>query len=73
MAIDTDRAELHTLVDAIPDARLKEAIAAVRLLTIPEDDEPVTEEDLEAIRRGREAYLRGELIPHDVAMRELGL
>jgi hypothetical protein len=73
MAIDTDRATLHTFVDAIPDERLKEALAAVRLLTIPEDDEPVTEEDLEAIRRGREAYQRGELVPHDVAMREPGL
>jgi hypothetical protein len=73
MAIDTDRAELHALVDAIPEDRLKEAIAAVRLLTIPEDDEPVTEEDREALRRGREAYARGELIPHEAVMRELGL
>ena len=73
MALDTDRAELHTLVDAIPDVRLKEALAAVRMLTIPEDDEPVTQEDLEAIRRGREAYQRGELISHETVMRELGL
>jgi hypothetical protein len=73
MAIDTDRATLHALVDAVPDERLKQAIAAVRLLTIPEDDEPVTDEDREAIRRGREAYLHGELIPHEDVMREFGL
>lgn len=73
MAIDTDRAEFHTLVDAIPDERLKEALAAVRLLTIPEDDEPVTDEERESLAATHEAYLRGELIPHDVAMRELGL
>ncbi len=73
MAVDTDRAELHALVDAIPDERLAEAKATIRLLAIPEDDEPITDEDREAIRRGREAYLRGELIPHEQVMRELGL
>jgi len=73
MAIETDRAELHTLVDAIPSERLKEALAAVRLLTIPEDDEPVTDEERESLAATHEAYRRGELVPHDVAMRELGL
>jgi hypothetical protein len=68
-----DRVTLHALVDAIPDDRLKEALATVKLLTYPLDDEPVTEEDAEALRRGREAYLRGELIPHEVVLRELGL
>ena len=73
MAIRADRAELHALVDALPDERLKEAIAAVRPLTIPEDDEPITDEERESLAATHEAYLRGELIPHDVAMRELGL
>ena len=73
MAVDTDREALHTLVDAIPDERLKEAIATIRLLTIPEDDEPVTDEERESLAATHEAYLRGELVPHDVAMRELGL
>ena len=73
MAIDTDRAMLHALVDAIPDERLKEAIATVRLLTIPEDDEPVTDEERDSLAATHDAYLRGKLIPHDVAMRELGL
>jgi hypothetical protein len=73
MAIDTEREALHALVDAIPDARLAEALATVRLLTIPEDDEPVTDEERDSLAATHEAYLRGELIPHDVAMRELGL
>ena len=73
MAIETDRAALHALVDAIPDERLAEAKATIRLLTIPEDDEPVTDEERESLAATHEAYLRGELIPHEVAMRELGL
>ena len=73
MALDTDRAALHALVDAVPDERLKQAIAAVRLLTIPDDDEPLTDEERESLAATHEAYLRGELIPHEVVLRELGL
>jgi hypothetical protein len=73
MAIDTDRTELHVLVDAIPDERLAEAKAAIELLVIPGDDEPVTDEERASLDATHEAYLRGELVPHDVAMRELGL
>jgi hypothetical protein len=73
MATDTDRATLHALVDAVPDERLKQAMAAVRLLTIPEDDEPVTDEERESLDATHEAHLRGELIQHEVVMREPGL
>jgi len=73
MAIDADRDILHALVDSLPQERLAEAKSALSLLNVPDDDEPVTAEDLEAIQRGREAYLRGELIPHEVVLRELGL
>jgi hypothetical protein len=82
MAIDTEREAVRALVDAVPDSLLAEARAALELLVhspapgfpdVPEDDEPITPEDLEAIREGHEEYLRGELIPHDVAMREIGL
>jgi hypothetical protein len=73
MAVDTNRDELHLLVDALPDERLAEAKAALALLTIPEDDEPVTEEERASLDATHEAHLRGELVPHDVAMRQLGL
>jgi hypothetical protein len=73
MAVETNRAELHVLVDALPDDRLAEAKAALALLTIPEDDEPVTDEERASLRATHEAYRRDELIPHDVAMRKLGL
>ena len=69
----TTRERLRELLDALPEDRLDEAEVALRTLAIPEDDEPMTDEDWEAIRAGREEYLRGELIPHDVAMREIGL
>jgi len=35
------------------------------LANAPEDDEPLTEEDLAAIERTRTAIARGELIPHE--------
>jgi len=77
----TTRERLHALLDELPDERLDEAEAAIAelaapfrpLAEAPEDDEPLTDEDLAAIERGREAYRRGETIPHDVAMREIGL
>jgi hypothetical protein len=73
MAIDTDREALHVLVDALPQERLAEARAALKLLAIPEDDEPVTEEERASLDETHEEYLRDELVPHDVAMRRLGL
>ncbi len=73
METATSRERLRELVDAVPEDRLDDAALALKALAIPEDDEPVTDEDREAIRAGHEEYLRGELIPHDVAMREIGL
>lgn len=78
----TTRERLHELLDEIPEALLDDAEAAIAALAAPpyrplseapEDDEPLTDEEIEAFREGREEYLRGELIPHDQAMREIGL
>ena len=60
-------------MDEIPDDRLDEAGFALSLLSVPEDDEPLTDEELESIREGRIAYARGEAIPHEEAMRRIGL
>ena len=73
METATTRERLRELLDAVPDDRLDDAELALRALMIPDDDEPVTEEDREALAAAHEAYVRGELIPHDVAMREIGL
>ena len=69
----TTRERLRELLDALPDDRLEEAAVALRALSIPEDDEPVTDEDRAALATAHEAYVRRELIPHDVAMRQIGL
>ncbi len=66
------RDDLHTLLDAIPEDRLADVRTALTqladpvllaLLTAPEDDEPVTEEDLAALAEARAARERGETIP----------
>ncbi|MDP8908349.1 MAG: hypothetical protein M3N47_04365 [Chloroflexota bacterium] len=67
------REQLHELIDALPAEHFDAAAHALWALTVPEDDETVTDENLDAIRLGREGYRRGETIPHDEAMRRLGL
>ena len=76
----TTREKLRELLEAVPDARLAEAEAVLVPLTdpvlaafmnAPEDDEPVTVEDLEALAETRAEYERGETIPLDAVMAEL--
>jgi len=79
-----DRQALHTLVDELLEPELRPArrfleylrhqpADSLRLLleTAPLDDEPVTEDDLAAIREGLEEYARGETIPHEEVKRLL--
>ena len=61
----TTREQLRKMLDELPDDRLEEALMALTLLNVPEDDEPLTEEELESIREGRIAYIRGETIPDE--------
>ena len=68
----TTREQLRKMLDDIPDDRLDEAGAALTLLSVPEDDEPLTEEELESIREGRAAYARGEYVTNDELKRRLG-
>jgi hypothetical protein len=77
----TTKESLHRLVDAIPDSGLD---AAERVLTpladpmllaltyAPLDDEPITDEDRDAINDAREEHRRGETIGHAEALREPG-
>ena len=69
----TTREQLQKMLDELPDDRLDEARMALVLLNVPEDDEPITAEDLEALVDGRDEYRRGETIPGHVVRRELGL
>ena len=67
----TTRKELQKLLDELPDDRLDEARLALALLNVPEDDEPLTDEELESIREGRAAYARGEYVTNDELKRRL--
>jgi hypothetical protein len=69
----TTREQLHAMIDKLPAEQFDAAAHAIWALSVPEDDEPVSDEDREAICAGREEYRRGESIPHDEAMRKLGL
>src|SRR5438067_538836 len=78
----TTRERLHAVLDELPEHVLDDAEAAIAALAvppyrplgeIPDDDEPITAEEEEAIRLGLEEYRRGETIPHEQAMREIGL
>jgi len=77
----TTREELRALVDTLPDDLLDEvrdAISAIAdapyrpLSEAPEDDEPLTDEEIAALDEGHEEYLRGETISGDAIRREFG-
>lgn len=67
----TTRSELYKLIDELPDSALpvaEQRLAELNdpvllsLLNAPEDDEPLTSEDLASIEEGRLARSRGETI-----------
>jgi hypothetical protein len=83
MAIDTDRAAVHTLIDAVPDGRLAEAQAAIRaladpvllaLLTAPPEDEELSADELAALEQARAERAAGtaEYVSHEELARRIG-
>jgi hypothetical protein len=67
----TTKADLHRLVDELPDAAADEAARRLTelrdpvlaaLLNAPDDDEPVTDEDLTAIAEAEEDIARGDVL-----------
>ena len=56
------RQQIHDIVDAI-DAKELDVIYKVLVKFMPED-EP-TPDEIEAIRKGREEFLRGETVSHN--------
>lgn len=76
------RSDLHSILDAIPEDRLSDARAALEaladpvllaFLTAPEDDEPLTPEDVAAIEEGKADVARGDVVSYaDVERRLLG-
>ena len=78
--LDPIRAELHTLVDHIPEMDVPTARKILRalmdpvelsLLTAPLDDEPETEEERAAVEKARSEPRPGT--PHQDVLRDFGL
>jgi hypothetical protein len=62
--------ELHSLIELLDEDAAAEALDYVRWLTT--DAEPVSAEDLAAIRRGQEQIGRGEYVTLEELRQELG-
>ena len=80
----TTKQDLHRLIDELPESAVAKAggmlaglvngderLPAV-LRDAPLDDEPLTEEDIEAIRQGREDIEHGRTVSNEELRRELG-
>jgi hypothetical protein len=74
------REDLHTLLDAIPEQQLPAIRAALErladpvllaFLMAPEDDEPLTDEDIAAIEEGKADIARGDMSSLDEVERRL--
>jgi hypothetical protein len=79
------RTRLHDLVESLPSDDVPTALRVLEALNsssdllpldlrdIPFDDEPETEEERVAVAEARREIEEGKGIPHDEAMRRLGL
>jgi hypothetical protein len=80
----TVKENVHRLIDELSDSTLVEAeryLEALRraeleplwqaFMAAPEDDEPLTAEDIAAIEEGKAEIARGEGIPWEIAREQL--
>ncbi len=81
--LETERTRLHELVDVLPESKIEAANRCLEALAdeaflealrnAPEDDEPLTEEDLKAIEEAEEDIRLGRVTPWEEVKKELGL
>jgi hypothetical protein len=80
--IAQERQEAHALLDVLPPEKLYAVRSLLEVMVeplarslalAPFDDEELTPETIEAIKRGCESLDRGEGIPHEEILREFGL
>jgi len=64
----TERERLHAMVDDLPED--EPVLKALR--EAPFDDEPLTDEDLAALREAEEDEIHGRLVPHEEIRRRAG-
>ena len=78
------REHAHELIDRLPDAQLSALVGLLETIVdpvsaamrdAPDDDEPESEAEKRAVAEARDWLARhgGKGIPHDEAMRRLGL
>ncbi|MHB1161327.1 MAG: hypothetical protein ACYC66_13375 [Chloroflexota bacterium] len=80
----TDKEKLYRLIDELPEGELLPAERFLEYLRdrardavlrafmeAPEDDEPLTDEELAAIREGEKAVARGEVKPWEEVKAEI--
>jgi hypothetical protein len=68
----TTKDEIYAIVDSLTEDQLEAARQVLLDLAIPEDDEPLTADELAAIDRMDRARESGSLIPHDQLRRRRG-
>jgi hypothetical protein len=80
----SDREQAHQLIDRLPDSQVAALVGLLEVIVdpvaaavrnAPQDDEPETEEEKQDVAEARDWLARrgGKGIPHDEAMRRLGL
>jgi len=81
-SLQEQRQQAHMLLNAVPDKeipKVRNLLAsmvdplAVALANAPLDDEPLTEEEEQALAEGRESLARGKGTPHEDILKEFGL
>ena len=83
--MEITRDDLHKLIDYLPEcewevsywvllAHLKQHDPVLwRLMTAPEDDEELTEEEILAIEEGKEDFRAGRVVSMEEAMKRFGI
>jgi len=65
------RETLHRIIDDLSEEQLELLIEAMPKIVVPEDDEPLTPEELEAVEEARSEIERRECVPLDEYLRSL--
>lgn len=81
--LEATKESLHELVDTPPASKVEAASKCLEALAeeaflealrnAPEDDEPLTEDDLKAIEEAEEDIRQGRVTPWEEVKKELGL
>lgn len=74
MAQATDKQAAHDLIDQLKPEQVPAVVNLLQSIVAPDDDEPVTEEDIQRLRDVRAALARGEKgTPMEEFKAELGI